>query len=158
MPRLLRQILDGPFSFTERPQPLPGDLRVNWGVALLLLVLGESRSQRASLQKLHLLAQAARTESSRSQFGRLFAGTLKPRDVVVRVEPWVNRAVAFARGAGLASLSGASVELTENGRTALGEIRAQPELLGDEKAFLASVKRKATETNVTRIMQMEPLE
>lgn len=30
-------ILDGPFSFAERPEPIAGDLRMSWGIAVLLL-------------------------------------------------------------------------------------------------------------------------
>jgi hypothetical protein len=57
MPSSLRDLLlDGPFELLARPEPLPGDLRLAWGLALVLLILGRSRGKRASLQKLHFMA------------------------------------------------------------------------------------------------------
>src|SRR5215469_6065148 len=97
-------LLDGPFELSARPEPLPGDLRLAWGIALVILILGRSRAKRASLQKLHFMAHSARTRATRDQAERLFAGTLTSADMVVRVEPWLNRAIAFATAARLVSL------------------------------------------------------
>ena len=101
---LINALLDGPFALTPRPEPVPGDLRVAWGIALVVLILGKSRGKRASLQKLHFLAHSARTRQARLEAQEVFARERRPSDFVVRVEPWLNRALAFARGAGLIDL------------------------------------------------------
>ncbi|MFG1201766.1 hypothetical protein V5F29_05180 [Xanthobacter aminoxidans] len=48
----IRSKLTGDFSVTQRPEPIPGNLRLGWGISLLLLVLASSRGQRCSLQKI----------------------------------------------------------------------------------------------------------
>jgi hypothetical protein len=52
-------LLDGPFELSARPEPIPGDLRLAWGIALVILILGRSRAKRASLQKLHFMAHSS---------------------------------------------------------------------------------------------------
>ena len=49
------------FSFRRRPTPVPADLRIAWRVSLILLMLLASRSNRASLAKLHILNDAIRS-------------------------------------------------------------------------------------------------
>ena len=76
VPCLRDLLLDGPFELSARPEPLPGDLRLAWGMALVILILGRSRGKRASLQKLHFMAHSARTRATREQTIHLFAGGL----------------------------------------------------------------------------------
>lgn len=155
-PDVLDSILDGPFELTPRPEPLPGDLRLAWGIALVVLMLGKSRGKRASLQKLHFLAHSIRTRQTRVTAQRVFAQTLSPSEIVVRVEPWLNRALAFARGATLIDIQGGrSAILTEGGLRLLETLYEDDNLLADEKQFLESVGTKATEKNVDKIMRME---
>src|SRR5438132_6833889 len=116
-------LLDGPFELSARPEPLPGDLRLAWGMALVILILGRSRGKRASLQKLHFMAHSARTRATREQAKRLFAGGLSTADMVVRVEPWLNRAISFATAAHLVSMEGGGhARLTEAGIRAFDKI------------------------------------
>jgi hypothetical protein len=60
--------LDIPFIFKSRPSPVPGDLRPTWRIALILLILINSRSKKASLRKLHVVSWAARTAVNRELF------------------------------------------------------------------------------------------
>ena len=69
------------------------------------------------------MAHSARTKKSRDDVNRMFAGDLSPGDLVVRVEPWLNRAVGFATAAGLVTLEhGKSVKLTNDGIKTLEHI------------------------------------
>jgi hypothetical protein len=155
---LLDLLLDGPFELTPRPEPVPGDLRLSWGIALVILILGRSRGKRASLQKLHFMAHSARTRSTRDEVKRIFAGGLRPSDMVVRVEPWLNRAVTFATATGLVSLEhGRHVKLTEKGIKTLEEISSTDSVMAEEKAFLEIVGPRATEAIIDKIMRMEQL-
>ena len=56
----------GRFSFRARPLPVPGDLRINWRLAVILLMLENSRAKRASLAKLHVLNEAVRSRTARA--------------------------------------------------------------------------------------------
>src|SRR3546814_18270787 len=64
-------------------------------------------------------------------------GELRTSDIQVRVEPWLNRAVAFAPGLKLVTVSkGKSVALTQRGEEVAAAIDANATLLGDERPFL----------------------
>jgi len=150
-----RRLLRGPFTVTDRPQPVPGDLRIGWGVALVLLVLGSSRGQRCSLQKLHFLAHLSRTDRMRSQTLEVLDRRRNPDTLTVRIEPWVNRALAFAAAEGLATMKdGKAAALTDDGRALVAEL-VKLQVLGDEQAFLKTVGPRATEKVIEQIMKME---
>jgi hypothetical protein len=151
-------LLDGPFELSARPEPLPGDLRLAWGIALVILILGRSRAKRASLQKLHFMAHSARTRATREQAKRLFVGGLSTADMVVRVEPWLNRAISFATAARLISLEhGGHARLTESGIQAFDKISEADSIMIEEKDFLDAIARQATEGTIDKIMRMEQL-
>jgi hypothetical protein len=151
----LRAAFTGDFSVTLRPEPIPGDLRLNWGQSLLLLVLSSSRGQRCSLQKIHFLAHLSRTERSRQQMREVLARRRGPVDLSVRIEPWVNRAAAYAAANGLVELrDGKALVLSDEGKVAVKAIR-EAGVLADETAFLDDVGRLTTEQVVEHIMKME---
>ena len=157
-PSFLDALLDGPFELTSRPEPVPGDLRMAWGIALVILILGRSRGKRASLQKLHFMAHSARTKETREDVRRLFAGDSSPSDLIVRVEPWLNRAIAFATASGLITLEhGRSVKLTDGGIKTLERILSADSVMTEEKTFLDAISPRATESAIERVMRMERL-
>jgi hypothetical protein len=149
-------LLDGPFALTPRPEPVAGDLRRAWGIALIIMILGKSRGKRASLQKLHFLGHTARTRKTRQEAQEVFTGERRSSDLVVRVEPWLNRALAFAKGAGLIELEkGKTAKLTDSGLMACEVLYEQLSMFAEEKAFLEAVAAKATEGTIDKIMRME---
>jgi hypothetical protein len=154
----LDAVLDGPFKLTPRPEPVAGDLRMAWGIALVVLMLGRSRGKRASLQKLHFLAYAARTRIAREEAERVLTGAIRPKDFIFRVEPWLNRAVAFARGAGLIEVeAGKRFKLTKPGIEILEAVSEAKFVLEEEKAFLDAVGSRATEGALEKILRVEPM-
>lgn len=151
-------ILDGPYLYTERPKPMPGDLRISWGIAMLLLALRSSRGQKASFNKLQFLAHAVRSPEGRDDVRSLMRRELHSSEVSVRVEPWLNRAVAFAHAQKLVEVSrGKSVALTDSGKKAAASIAASDALFKAEKSFLTDVGPKLTDEIVTKIWRMEDL-
>jgi len=139
----LRALLSGPFSFNARPEPVPGDLRMSWGIAILLLSLLSSRGKRGSFQKLQFLAHSVRIAEGRDDVRALLQGRLRTSDVSVRVEPWLNRAVSYAHALELVSVDkGKSVSLTDKGVEVAKAIANKTELLSDERAFLSEVAPK----------------
>jgi hypothetical protein len=154
---ILDEILDGPFRITARPEPISGDLRRGWGITLLLLILHYSYGRRASLQKLHFLAFAARTEHNRALVQAVLDGLSREEELLVRIEPWVNRALAFADAAGLLHLvKGKTVRTSAKGVLALATIMGDEELLAEERLFLSRCAKLATEDVVTRILKAKP--
>lgn len=150
----LKDLYSGNFTVTARPTPVAGDLRIGWGQSLLLLLLSASRGQKCSLQKVHFLAHLSRTASSRQMTRDVLARVREPKDLTVRVEPWVNRAAAFAIANGYVSTSGKQFQLTEPGKKAAAALRDEG-VLADENAFLVAAGKIATEQVVERIMKME---
>ena len=146
------------FSFTRRPEPIAGDLRMSWGIAVVLLSLLHSRGKKGSFLKLQFLAHAIRTKESRDQVDAVLRGELRTSDIQVRVEPWLNRAVAFAHGLKLVTVSkGKSVALTQRGEEVAAAIDANATMLADERAFLTVVAKRLTEPLLTKIWRMETL-
>lgn len=154
----LRAILSGPFSFTSRPEPVAGDLRMSWGIAILLLSLLNSRGKKGGFQKLQFLAHAVRVPDGRDDVRALLRGDLRPSEVSVRVEPWLNRAVAFAHALKLVSVDkGKSVSLTAKGLDVANAIAKNKDVLFEERMFLSDVAPKLTEALLTKIWRMEDL-
>jgi hypothetical protein len=154
----LKAVLTGPFSFNARPEPVAGDLRMSWGIAVLLLSLLNSRGKKGSFQKLQFLAHAVRIAEGRDDVRALLQGKLRPSDISVRVEPWLNRAVSFAHALKLVSVDkGKSVSLTVKGAEIANAITKNPDVLSDERAFLGEVAPKLTESLLTKIWRMEEL-
>jgi hypothetical protein len=151
----LRGALTGNFSVTLRPEPIPGDLRLGWGLSLLLLVLASSRGQRCSLQKIHFLAHLSRTAKLRQQMREVLSRRRGPVDLSVRIEPWVNRAASYAAAMGFVEIrDGKALTLSNEGRAAVKAIRLA-KVLEDEASFLDEVGKLTTERVVDRIMKME---
>lgn len=156
---VFRRAIEGAtFSFTPRPDPVAGDLRMSWGIGVLLLSLFHSHSKKASFQKLQFLAHSVRTAEGREDVRALMGGRLSVTEVSVRVEPWLNRAVSYAHGLGFAEVAkGKSVCLTDRGKELAAALEADAEVLQAEKAFLAEIAKKLTEVRLTRIWRMEDL-
>lgn len=154
----LRSFLTGSFSFNARPEPVAGDLRMSWGIAILLLCLANSRGKKCSFQKLQFLAHSVRIPEGREDVRALFQGKLRTSDVSVRVEPWLNRAVSFAHALKLVSVDkGRSVTLTAKGIETAEAIAKKTEALADERAFLSEIAPRLTEAMLTKIWRMEDL-
>ena len=146
------------FSFASRPVPVPGDLRINWRLAIVLLMLGESRAKRASLAKLHVLNDAVRSSRSRHTLEQVLSGTAAPLTWRMRVEPAFGRAIDFVVGekfAGWIQIAGRSgLQLTATGLASYEVIKASDDVVADEKSFLQAVGMRVTEEFVSRLLDV----
>ena len=131
---------------------------MSWGIAILLLALLSSRSKKSSFQKLQFLAHAVRIPEGRDDVRSLLGGKLRPLEVSVQVEPWLNRAVAFAHAMKLVSVEkGKSVVLTARGIEVAKSIISNKDILLEEHKFLSEVAPKLTDMLMTKIWRMEDL-
>ncbi len=80
--------------------------------------------------------------------------TKEPKDLSIRVEPWINRAAAFAIANGYVSTTGKQLQLTEPGKEAAATLQKEG-VLAEEAEFLRAVSKVATEQVVEHIMKME---
>jgi len=156
MPETSFPKIDVPFTFTRRPEPLPPDLRPNWRVAMLLLLLRSCRSEKASLKKLHVLNLAIRTPESRRRFLAHVKGDGNPDDVIIRFEPGLNRAIDFARGDDLLRIEkGKSVKLTDRGSSIAQQIDRNEDCMVEERKFLEEVKPFVLEKHIKALLRWE---
>jgi len=147
------------FSFQRRPTPVPGDMRIAWRVSLILLMLAASRSNRASLAKLHILNDAIRS----NQISRLRDATDAETKILpwnLRVEPAFARAIDFVVGERLAEWTKAggraSLQLTLTGLAAAKELDKVEDALEQERAIIAEHAKKLTEIRVSALLGERP--
>ncbi|QYA04849.1 hypothetical protein J5278_20510 [Rhizobium sp. B21/90] len=137
---------------------MPADLRMSWGLALLLLALLYSKGKKSNFQKLQFLAHSVRLPEGREEVRGLLSGQYRPSDVSVRVEPSLNRAVSLAYGLKLVNIErGVSVTLTDSGKITAEAIAKAGDLLEEELRFLRDVAPRMTDILMKRVWRLEDL-
>lgn len=118
-------------------------------------MLVASRSNRASLAKLHILNDAIRS----NQVNRLRDATDADANILpwnLRVEPAFARAIDFVVGERLAEWAKAggraALQVTTAGLTAATEIEKVDDVLGHERVIIAEHAKKLTETRVSALL------
>jgi hypothetical protein len=158
LPALQQAILNAQFVYTPRPNPVPGDLRMSWGISILVLALYYSRGKKSNFQKLQFLAHAVRVGEGREEVRGLLSGKYRPVEVSVRVEPYLNRAVSFAHSLRLVEIDkGTALSLTAAGARVAMELENTSDLLEEERQFLREVAPKMTEALMRRVWRLEDL-
>lgn len=158
MKTLPSTILNVPFTFESRPEPLPGEMRPHWRIAALLILLDVSRGKKASLRKLHVLNWVIRNSQSRGRFIKYVKGELASTDVMIRVDPGLNYALDLARAEGLVEIvSGKTVSMTEKGKALVREILMQQDMLVDEKGFALAIKPHNHENKINELLDWKEM-
>lgn len=151
----MRDPLDVGFTFERRPAPVPAALRPEWRIAVLLLTLQQCWGSRASRRQLHVLNWAIRTAGARETFLHVITGNLRPDEAIVRFDPVVDRALQFAAGESLVSISGDLVFLTEKGDQFVKRLNKDKDCMTEEKSFLAAIGKKLTQVQVDAFLTAE---
>lgn len=155
---LRHAILGGSFTYAARPDPLPGDLRMSWGMAVLVLALFYSRGKKSNFQKLQFLAHSVRLPEGRDEVRGLLSGKYRPTEVSVRVEPSLNRAVAFAHALKLVKIEkGTSISLTDAGVKMAKATVEEGGMLKEETRYLSEVAPLMTDALMKRVWRLEEL-
>src|SRR5687767_8490359 len=110
--------LQADFLFRRRPFAIPGDLRPAWRIGLIVLLLKNCcRGGKSSLGRLHVLSWGSRTLQSQRDLKAAAEDDLPLTSLIVRFDPFLDRAVDFAVGENLLfHRNGKAVELTTGGR------------------------------------------
>jgi hypothetical protein len=144
------------FSFRSRPIAVPGDLRIEWRISVIVLMLGHSRAKRASLAKLHILNDAIRAARSEHLLELVVKAAPGKMPWTFRVEPAFGRAVDFAVGDKLAgwttTADRSALQLTAQGVHLFEALTRDADLLTSEKDVLAKYAKTMTETMVTAVL------
>jgi hypothetical protein len=144
------------FSFVRRPVPVPGDLRIVWRLSLLLMILGTSRSKKASLVKLHVLNDAVRSHAVVAREKNTPEDGTPAPSWRVRVEPALGRAIDFLVGKKLAAWVEVSnrtgLQLTAAGIKSAEALLKNDTAMKEERALLGAVAKDVTESFVTALL------
>lgn len=144
---------DTPFLFQRRPLSLPEDLRPSWRIALLVLLMhGCCRGSKSSRARLHVLSWSVRSADSLQNLLSATTGELNPRSLIVRVDPFLDRAIDFAVGEGLIErIGGKGLNLTSSGKNYASAIEEAAEIFVLEKSFIQAIGHKVTEDLVAKM-------
>lgn len=147
--------LKADFLFRRRPVAIPGDLRPAWRIGLLVLLLNNCcRSGRTSLARLHVLGWGIMTKENRRNLTSAIKGDMSPDTLIVRFDPFLNRALDFAIGEGLVRRNeGSKVELTLSGKNFAEELAQEETAYADEKQFIDSIRQEVTEALVNQMFR-----
>jgi hypothetical protein len=149
----LEALFDTPYTFDPPLSPLPPEMRPQWRLPVLLILLKKCWGHRASWRQLHVLNWAVRNPSSQRVLLDVLAGRLAPDQALVRFEPGLGRAIDLARGAGLVDWEGGRViRLTAAGEQAAAAVEAT-EALTDERAFLAQIQGSVTQRLIDNLIE-----
>jgi hypothetical protein len=139
--------------FRRRPLSLPEDLRPAWRIGLLVLLLSTCcRSGKSSRARLHVLSWGIRTKESQVDLVAAISGNLNPGTLLVRFDPFLDRALDFAIGEGaIQHIGGKSVALTQTGKRLSEEIRQSDSVFVAEKKFIDLIDQKVSEELVRQM-------
>ncbi|WP_405092102.1 hypothetical protein OG767_03355 [Micromonospora sp. NBC_01392] len=144
----------GTIRFTPRPDPIPGDLRLSWRLSALVLVLERSRGKTASLEQIHFLTSAMRSDKVARVAIRWFRGARAPDDPVIRYDPSMSRTIGLAIASGLADWKGPSVTLTDDGLMLAASIRSNESVLRREKEFLSKLPKVISQKSIREMLEV----
>ena len=136
------------FTFTKRPEPVPGDFRPRWKIAVIILSLhycGRGPSGKSSINKLKVLSWASRDLDSQQALIRFLNDSPQPDDILLRHEPALVRALNLCAGLGLVQRNAEVISLSDTGLILIKDIIEIPDLLMREKKFLSSIAKQLTE-------------
>ena len=102
---LLAEVLNSRAQLSERALPAPGDLRVSWRLAALVLMLDRCYGKSATMEQVQVIGWALLGEESREAVLAVAESRPLPDVPIVRFDPSWSRTVDLAVGFGLADLS-----------------------------------------------------
>ena len=141
---------------------------------MLVLILDQCRKRRASIEQLHVLNWAIRTEDTRQHFLQFLQGRRAPNQIIVRYDPSLSRAIDFALAEKLVVLQELEtgwlndyvkpkktppyrVILGGRGVQMLTQIQSLEDAFTVEKTFLKSIGKKVTQEQIAALFTWSPI-
>jgi hypothetical protein len=141
-------------TFTRRPTSVPPDIRPEWRVPLLLIMVDHCRGRVASREQLHVLNSAVLSSGSRSALIAALEGRLAARMPVVQFEPAPDRALDRCTGLGLLQLTTSGrFELTGLGRSVVEALADRNDLFVGERQLLSALPASLSQAAIRNVLR-----
>jgi hypothetical protein len=150
----LLDYLDIPFTFHKRPNPIEPQIRVVWGLSILVLILFIcSRGKKSSISRLHFLSWAVRSPENRTTLIELLENRNSPLLNLVQYDPSFDRAIKYAIAEKLVDTdNGKILSLTSSGKSLAEQIMKLNNCLEEEKQILTQKGASVNETLTKEIL------
>jgi hypothetical protein len=117
-------------EFHQRPVDVPADLRLYRRLAMVCISISECcRAGSASFNQLHFINSLLINEDFRDLYMEFKTARFSPKILAPSADPYLNRCVNYAIGAGLLDQKGVQrgfrVELTDKGRVFVKSLRSE---------------------------------
>jgi hypothetical protein len=147
------------FRFTRRPMAIAAELRPDWKMAALLLILHlSSRGGKSSLRRLHILNWAIRSPRNRAEFEQVREHQQPLFSFQFRFEPALGRAINLAVGEKLVEWVGDNrLQITVKGKRWIADITKDESVMYQEREFLKRIGKDVTEAFATEMMTVRPI-
>jgi hypothetical protein len=151
--------INKPFVFRRRPMPIAAELRPDWKIATLLLILQiSSHAGKSSLKRLHVLNWALRSAKHREEFEQARKQPSSLFGFQFRFEPAFARAIDLAVGDELATwVGGDRLQITPKGKRWIQQILRDESILHEERAFLKRIGKTVTENAASSMISLKGL-
>src|ERR1035441_2884530 len=126
---------DRTFRFTRRPMAIAAELRPDWKIGALLLILRiSSRGGKSSLRRLHILNWALRSAKNRAEFEQVHEHLQPLFNFQFRFEPALGRAINLAVGEKYVEwVGGDRLQITAKGKRWVEEILNDESVMQEER-------------------------
>lgn len=149
----ISNFLTKPFTFAQRNQLIPCDVRASWKICLVILIIGSvGRKNVCSLKKIHVVNWLVKDKKHLSDFLKWSKSEISIRPEV-RLEPSIDRALEIAIGEGLVKKKSGRLELLEKGLEIFSKI-VNEDIFEEEKLTIKSAKKYISDANIDRIFKV----
>jgi hypothetical protein len=142
------------FRFKRRPIAIAAELRPDWKMgALLLIVHLSSRGGESSLRRLHILNWALRSPTNRAEFEQIREHQHPLFSFQFRFEPALGRAINLAVGEKfLEWVGGDRLQITAKGKRWITDVMKDESVMYQEREFLNRIGKDITEAIATEMI------
>jgi len=147
------------FRFTRRPMAIAAELRPDWKMAALLLILQlSSRGGKSSLRRLHILNWALRSPRNRAEFEQVREHQQPLFTFQFRFEPALGRAINLAVGEKFVEWVGENrLQITAKGKRWIADISKDESVMYQEREFLRRIGKDVTEAFAMELITVRPI-
>jgi hypothetical protein len=148
---------DQSLRFKRRPMAIAAELRPDWKIGALLLILHlSSRGGKSSLRRLHILNWGLRSAKNRAEFEQVREHQQPLFSFQFRFEPALGRAINLAVGEKyVAWVGGNRLQITPRGQRWVKEILKDESVMQEERGFLERIGKDITEGIATEMITVK---